>query len=361
MKLPIFRLLNSSLLTSSLQTYSDNRSRTRSERARQANRVRYRRQLIVGELLEERALLAPLIGTYSIGPSGDNYATIGAAIASAQTEGLGGAVTFELQSDYVGTVETYPLVFSSLGTTVVNTLTLRPASDVTSQISLSSADTTAATVDLNGAQFIAIDGRPGGVGSHAGSGFGTASQLTIENTSTSGVALRFINEASSNTIRYTTLRGVNTVNASGVVLFGTTTGANGNDSNTLDHCDIRDGSSTPKHGIYSLGNGATTAQNNSGNTVSNCNIFNFYTSTNNDSTGVRLEDGNTDWTVSGNSFYQTASRAALAANRSVRAIYANSPNGNNFTVIGNFIGGSAANTGGTAWTTTGTTAAYLFQ
>ena len=96
-------------------------------------------------------MLAPLIGSYSVGPSGDNYASIGAAIASAQTEGFGGAVTFELQSDYVGTVETYPLVFSSLGTTVVNTLTLRPAGDVVAPITLSSADTTAATVDLTGA------------------------------------------------------------------------------------------------------------------------------------------------------------------------------------------------------------------
>ena len=108
-------------------------------------------------------------------------------------------------------------------------------------------------MDLNGAQFVTIDGRPGGAGSHAGSGGGAASQLTIANTSTSGVALRFINEASGNTLRYTTLRGVNTSATSGTVVFSTTTGANGNDNNTIDHCDIGDGASTPANGIYSLG------------------------------------------------------------------------------------------------------------
>ena len=65
---------------------------------------------------------------------------------------------------------------------------------------------------------------------------------------------------------------------------------------------------------------------------------------------MRLNSGNTDWTLAGNSFFQTASRAAVSAN--VRAIYLNSGAGNNFTVTGNFIGGSAPGAGGTAWTTT---------
>jgi hypothetical protein len=195
------------------------------------------------------------------------------------------------------------------------------------------------------------------VGSHAGSGGGTASQLTIENTSTSGVAVRFINEASSNTLRYTTLRGVNTSGLSGTVVFSTTTGADGNDNNTIDHCDLGDGASTPAVGIYALGSTGTTAQNNSGNTVSNCNIFNFYGAT--EAVGVRLDGGTTDWTITGNSFYQTADRAAVALTH--YAIYMNSPSGNNFTVTNNFIGGSAPNAGGTAWTTTGTTANYLFN
>ncbi len=310
-------------------------------------------------LLSAIASAAPLSGTKSVGPTG-NYASLTAAIANIQItgNGLGGALVLELLPTYVSTVETFPLSIPALnGASAANTLTIRPASGATG-LSISSADTTAATVDLNGAQFVTFDGRPGGVGSNAGTGGGAASQLTIANTSTGGAAVRFINEASGITLRYTTLRGVNTSASSGTVVFSTTTGVNGNDNNTIDHCDIRDGPSTPVNGLYSLGT-TTTAANNSGNTISNCNIFNFYGSTATDSAGVRLEGGNTDWTIAGNSFYQTVSRVAVAAN--VRAIYINTTSGNNFAVTGNFIGGSAASAGGAPWTTTGTVTAYVFQ
>ena len=304
---------------------------------------------------------APLFGTKLIGPTGD-YASLTAAIADVQAvgNGLGGALVLELQATYVSSVETFPLTIPALnGASAVNSLTIRPASGAAG-LSIVSAVSSAATVDLNGAQFVTIDGRPGGVGSYPASGVGAVLQpsvLTIANTSTSGVALRFINEASGNTCRYTVLRGVNTSASSGTVVFSATTGANGNDNNTLDHCDLGDGASTPANGLYALGSTATAAQNNSGNTVANCNVFNFYASV--DAAGVRLDGGNTDWSITGNSFYQSASRAAVGAN--VRAIYVNNTAGNNFTVTDNSIGGSAPNAGGTAWTTTDTTLAFLFQ
>ena len=302
------------------------------------------------------AAAAPLSGTKSVGPTGD-YLSITAAIADVQAvgNGLGGALVLELQGTYLGTVETFPLTIPALnGASAVNTLTIRPASGATA-LAISSADTTAATVELNGAQFVTIDGRPGGVGSNAGSGGGAASQLTIANTSASGVAVRFINEASGNTLRYTTLRGVNASFTSGTVLFSTTTGANGNDNNTIDHCDISDGASTPINCICSAGSTGTTAQNNSSNTVSNCNVFNFHFGGGN-AAGVSLVSGSTDWTITGSSFYQTAVRTAVAAE--VWAVYVNT--GSNMVVTNNFIGGSAPSAGGTAWTTTGTSAAYRF-
>jgi hypothetical protein len=288
----------------------------------------------------------PLSGTKSVGPTG-NYLSITAAIADVQAQSLGGALVLELQPLYLGVVETFPLTIPALnGASAVNTLTIRPATGATA-LSVSSADYTAATVDLNGAQFVIIDGRPGGVGSHAGSGGGAASQLTIANTEIDGVALRFINEASGNILRYLTLQGVSLNIQGGTVVFSDTMGPNGNDNNTVDHCDIGDGASTPSTGIYSAGSTGTTAQANSGNTVSNCNVFNFYADmTGGNSAGVRLDNGNTDWTLTGNSFYQTASRPALTAN--MRAISIAS--GSNFTVTGNFIGGSAPNAGGTPWT-----------
>jgi trimeric autotransporter adhesin len=301
---------------------------------------------------------SPLSGTKTVGPTGD-YASLTAAIADVQGagNGLGGALILELEASYVSTVETFPISIPALnGSSAANTLTIRPASAATA-LSISSADTTAATVDLNGAIFVTIDGRPGGVGSHAGSGAGAVSQLTIANTDPSGVAVRFVNEASSNIIRYTTLRGLNGSAASGTVVFGATTGPNGNDNNILDHCNIGDGVNTPANGIYSLGSAAPS--DNSGNAVSNCNIYNFYSATTStDAAGVRLDGGNTDWTITGNSFYQTATRALVTAK--VRAIYVNNNTGGNFIATGNYIGGGAPNAGGSAWTVAGGTSTYMF-
>jgi trimeric autotransporter adhesin len=294
---------------------------------------------------------APLSGTRSVGPTGD-YASLTTALVdvNAGDNGLGGALVLELQASYVSTVETFPLTIPTLtGASATNTLTICPASGATG-LSISSADTTAATVDLNGAQYVTFDGRPGGTG--------TAKELTIENTSTSGVAMRFVNEASNNTLKHITLRGMNTSATSGTVVFSTTTGANGNDNNLIDTCDIRDGATTPAVGIYALGTTTTAAQNNSGNTVSNCNVINFLAATGVDAAGVRLDAGNDAWIVTSNSFYQTTTQTAVAA--AVRAIYINNPSGYNFTVTSNFIGGSAPNARGTPWTTTGTTAALTF-
>lgn len=305
-----------------------------------------------------KAQAAPLSGTKSVGPTGD-YVSLTAAITDVQVQTLGGALILELQPAYVGTVETFPLTIPALnGASAVNTLTIRPAAGATA-LSISSSDTTAATVDLNGAQYVTIDGRPGGVGSNAGSGGGAASQLTIANTSTSGVALRFINEAGGNAIQYIRFEGVNTSTTSGVVVFSTTTGPSGNDNNTIDHCDIGDGASTPANCLYALGATTTTAQNNSGNTVSNCNIFNFSSATT-FARGLVLNAGNTDWTITGNSFYQTATRLEFNTSANVYAIAIQNSSGGNFTLTGNFIGGSAPNSGGTAWTTAGTVLAYRF-
>ena len=292
----------------------------------------------------------PLSGVKTVGPTG-NYTSLTAAIADVQTvgNGLDGALILELQAAYVSSVETFPLTIPVLtGSSAANNLTIRPAIGASS-LAITSANTTAATVYLNGAQNVVLDGRPGGTG--------TAKQLTIANTANAGVALCFINEASNNTIRHLTLAGVNTSANSGTVLFSTTTGADGNDNNTIDQCDIRDGASTPVNGICSTG--TASPKDNSGNTVSNCNVFNFHSLTASvESGGVRLNAGNTNWTITGNSFYQTATRAAVAT--TVRPIYINNSLGNNFVVTNNFIGGSTPGSGGAAWTTNTTAAAFLF-
>ncbi|NQX01630.1 hypothetical protein HQ447_13310, partial [bacterium] len=291
----------------------------------------------------------PLSGTRTVGPAAADYPSLTAAIADIQSNSVGGALLLELQPDYLSSVETFPLLVPTLsGVSAANPLIIRPALGATA-LRITSGDPTAATVDLNGARFVTFEGRAGGAG--------TSKQLVIANTSTSGRALRFINDANGNVLRHLTLEGVNSSASSGTVVFSSTTGANGNDNNTLDFCDLRDGQTPPANALYSSGSTGTTAQNNSGNTVSNCNVFNFYSGTS-DAAGVRLDGGNADWSIANNSFYQTASRAAVAA--SVRAIHVENPSGVNFTLTGNFIGGTEPGAGGAPWTTTGSSAAYRF-
>lgn len=307
------------------------------------------------EPLEDRALLS-LLGLKTIGPSG-NYASITAAIADIQSQGLGGALTLELQANYVSSGETFPVNFSNLpGNSAANPVTLRPASGATN-LAITSSDLLA-TVSFDAVAYVTIDGRSGGTG--------TAKNLTIENTSTNtGAAVQFIKEAGNNTIQYVLLKGAARSATAGVVFFGgtTTAGVNGNDNNTIDHCDIGDSTATstltaPTNAIYSAGTVTNTAKYNSNNTISNNNIYNFYSGTATvDAAGVLLSVGTTDWTITGNSFYQTGVRDEVAATS--RAIYVNNAAGNNFTVTNNVIGGSGPNGSGT-WTTTGTTKTNKF-
>ncbi|HEY0461477.1 MAG TPA: Calx-beta domain-containing protein [Pyrinomonadaceae bacterium] len=284
----------------------------------------------------------PVCGTRTVGPTG-NYASLTAAFADLNINGVCGSLLLELQAAYASGVETFPIVAGNIpNNSPTNTITVRPETGATA-LSITSANTTA-TVDLNGAANVILDGRPGGLG--------TTKQLTIANTSTAGTAVRFINDANLNRIQYATLAGVNTSTTNGVVLFSTTTGANGNDNNTIDNCDIRDGATTPTNGIFSSGSTTTTATNNSGNTISNNNIFNYFISSST-SAGVLISSGTTDWTISGNSFYQTATRTATAA-ATVYGISIANTSGTNFVVTNNFVGGTAASAGGTPWTIAGT-------
>lgn len=275
-----------------------------------------------------------LSGTYSVGPTG-TYSTLTAAVSAANNTGVTANVILELQPTYTSSTETFPITFSNNVCVTTQTITLRPQSTATG-LSITSSNTTA-TVDINGASNIIIDGRPGGSG--------TASQLTIGNTSTSGVAARFINDANNNTVKYTSLQGVNTSTTSGVVLFSTTTGSNGNDNNTIDNCDIRDGASTPTNGIYSAGTTTTTTTNNSNNTISNNRISNFF-SASSASGGIKIEGGNTDWTVSNNTFFQSASRTHTSGVQH-SAIWINNTSGNNFLISGNTIGYATSGATGT--------------
>lgn len=288
----------------------------------------------------------PTPGTYSIGPTG-NYTSITAAISDIQTCGsITGAYVFELQASYVSTAETFPLVIPNIaGASSSNSITIRPATGATN---LLISNNTAGTLRLDGAQYLIIDGRPGGNG--------TNRELTIQNTLAAATnALLFVNDASYNQIVYCNIKSAQTDNNSnGTICFSGTTGTTGNDNNLIDRCAISDATSTPANAIFSAGSTSSVGAYNSGNTISNNLIYNFYSSTTSFS-GIYLFGSNTDWTISGNSFYQTSART-LGSTRSMNVvfIYNNaSYGGNHFQVLNNYVGGNAPYATGTLTLTGG--------
>jgi hypothetical protein len=299
----------------------------------------------VTAILSLPATLSP--GTYSIGPSG-YFSSIGAAIHSLQCGGVIGSYIFELQSAYSSTIESYPLAIPFIpGVSHDNTITIRPAAGVTGK-SISSSNSRG-TILLDGGSYVIFDGRPGGIG--------TAKQLTIENTHTDGFTVKYENDASYNILRHLTIRGVCTSIVNGVVYFGTSTGATGNDFNTIEYCDIRDGATTPTNMIFAWG---TEGVENDNNTISNCNIYNFFSTTTNHQ-GIFIYYHNREWTIQGNSIYQTSSRVQTKTTAIFSTgIWILNSTGYNFNITNNYIGGTAPLAGGTPWTISGTAENYIF-
>ena len=331
-------------------------------------------------------------GTIPIGPAyasnvytssntSGGFPTLTAALTYVNNNGIGGATTWELQgggSPYVSTSEAFPLTFSANACiNSTSTLLVRPASGATGLI-ITSANTTA-TIDLNGATNVTIDGRPGGSGTSTsgtsginGSG-GVTGALQIINTSTSAIAsVRIINDAQNNNVKYCNIQGVTTTYANpptaGVVFIGGTTGTNGNDNNSIIYCDIHAGSTLPITGIAAYNSTTSgTAANNDNVTIDHNNIYDFSylsTSTNN-TTGIYVWSGNNSFIITNNSIYETTTRAIngtgvfrfmwIGPNASSAVTYASG-----FNIANNYLGGTTAQCGGgTPFTLTSTTTQRL--
>ncbi|MEI7594887.1 MAG: T9SS type A sorting domain-containing protein [Bacteroidota bacterium] len=222
-------------------------------------------------------------------------------------------------------------------------LTINPSGGAARTISGSMAKP---LIDIDGADNVTIDGLNTG-----------GNSLILSNTSTSASAgtstIRFINDANSNTIRNCTIKGSTTDASSGILFFSTTTGSTGNDGNTIEYNNITcsTDANRPLNVIYSLG---TSFYENSGNTVSNNNIYNFL-SRSTASFGINLGSNTTAWTISTNSFYETASFVPTAS-VAYSCISISNTSGINFTISSNYIGGSSANCGSAgsvaSWTKT---------
>lgn len=299
-------------------------------------------------------------GTYTVGPTG-TYPNLSAAMTALNNAaGASGNVIVELQPAYTSTNETFPInvpnISSSPCASGNPTLIIRPAAGATGLVI--AGKSIAPLLDFNGARRVTLDGRPGGTG--------TTSQLTINNDSTAGVAIRIANDAAFNTITYCDIQGRNTNNTSGTTLSGVVyfgqanaTTLNGNDYNTISNSSIHgNANGTPAIGISAYGTTTRKVNYNDSCTITNCNIYDFFNA-GTASTGIKLDAGNNAWTINANNLYQTATRTYTTA-ATHRGFWITPNTGSidstasGFIITNNFIGGSAVAAGGAAYTMTGT-------
>lgn len=207
-----------------------------------------------------------------------------------------------------------------------------------------SGNLNAPLIELNGADNVTIDGRVNATGS--------SKALTIINSSYSNAVagtsnIRFINDASYNTVKFCTIKGSSAIVPGGVILFHTSS-VTGNNYNNITDNDITNAADgyRPLYTIYSYSGGLPA---NSFNVVSRNNIYDFLSRSIN-SVGIYLYTQSGGWTISDNSFYETTTFAPTTSNTScVININGMGSTTEPFTISGNYIGGSGPNCSGT-WT-----------
>jgi hypothetical protein len=278
--------------------------------------------------------------TVTVG-SGGNYTTLKGAFDDINAGTITGAITIQITGS---TTEVLSAVINASGNGSANysSVTIYPT---VASLTIS-GNLATPVVNLDDADNVTIDGRVNQTG--------TTKSLTIANTNTGGAVIQFIDDASANTIRYCTIQGVTTSATSGLIVFSTGT-TTGNDNNTIEYCDIRDGATTPANAIYSAG--SSVGADNSSISITNCNIFNYF-SASLASNGIFVASNSSAWTISSNRFYQTATRTATAGSTH-RAIQILTASGINYTVSNNIIG--FANESGTGTTIYNGAFANLFR
>ncbi|HEV7398312.1 MAG TPA: hypothetical protein VGN86_17500, partial [Pyrinomonadaceae bacterium] len=267
------------------------------------------------------------------GPTG--YSQLIAAFTAINAGTHQGSINIEICGNTIEGIAT--LNASGSGSASYTDVTIKPAGGVARTISGSTSN--AGLITLNGADNVTMDGLNTG-----------GNSLTISNSSTSSniftSTIRFMNDASNNTVQNCTISGANTSSAlwSGTIFFGSGT-TTGNDGNTITNNNIGPASgNTPQNAIYSLGASATA--DNSGNTISNNNIFDFQGNSISTSTAIWLSTFNNGWTINNNKIYQTGTRTYVSGN--LQGVIRIS-SGDGYTINGNTIG--FANAAGTGFST----------
>ncbi|MBK8854851.1 MAG: hypothetical protein IPN10_12275, partial [Saprospiraceae bacterium] len=239
-----------------------------------------------------RTIVGPMAGNYNVGTGQvfPNFVTITEAVSNLNSRGVSAAVTVTLlDATYnVGTGESFPLTINEItGASATNTISIKPATGVTSAISGSS---TSSIFILNGADYVTINGTNSAtVNSCCPLPVSATRDLTITNT--------------------------NTGTSSAVVWVQTTAGANAATNNQVINCNLVGSGVTQT--LFGVGSGSATISTSSLGTSNNNNSF-----INNNISGVQ---------------YGIYSQGASLANK------------NTGTIINQNIISTSANTKGGIW------------
>nr|MCU0423893.1 fibronectin type III domain-containing protein [Bacteroidia bacterium] len=293
-----------------------------------------------------KIVLAPLTGNYFVG-NAQTFPRITDAMLAAHERGIVSPVTFILKDTLFSstTGETFPIeVRPFLFSSAINTVTIRPDSGITSSISDS---INSPLFNLNGVNNFIISGVQNITG--------ISKRLIISNrhVGTNASAVRFINDASNNSLNSAVLLGANapTNGNAGVIVFSTGV-VNGNDKNTINNCNIGNAltDDRPSTLIYSLGSSLIQSRFNDSNVVSNCFLYNF-SNPSNEFNAIKIGDGNNAWTIRDNHIYQTTPITTSAIHYAFN-FQSNTQRTalNNMRVLNNYIGGSAPFCAGSPWT-----------
>lgn len=273
-------------------------------------------------------------GTYKVG-TGKDYADMNAVTAALNGVTINGPLVFELTSAYNSESGIITLLNVD-GTSDANTITIRPESGAGMRTINMDPGTGNAVLNIISGNHYIIDGREGGTGS--------TSALTIRNTrstATIGPAIKF-DSAISNKLSYINIESQNASTNSGVVFFTNPSGISGSDYNIIEYCKIHDRSDVsgvPVCCIYSNGSASASNDNNiiRYNEIYNFSMYGFIT------------HSGSNWTISGNSFYNTLGTAITNS----QTVVGFDGTGGGQTVSNNYMGGSGPNCSGT-WNLSGT-------
>lgn len=283
---------------------------------------------------------------YTVG-TGQTYTTLKAAFDAINAGSITGAITLQINANCAETVAAV-LNASGSGSASYTSINIYPTG-ATRTISGSIDGGPGVDGDLillNGADNVTIDGRL--------NGSGAANSLILINSfaDTYACTVTMKESAENNTIRYCTVKGSGiSGTATGIINIGTSGSGNGCDNTTISNCSITaDAAGRPYNAILLNGTLALSTDN----VLISDNLIYDVFSNSASSNAINIYSGITTATISGNSIYETTTLTGGAGNI-YYGIYNGSVSGFNGTILNNYIGGSAVNCGGTAFTMNATT------